>query len=53
MNEQTKNYLLIGVAALTVVNSIFIFTMDKGGRVIDCRIHVATDTAASARFHYS
>ncbi len=35
MNEQTKNYLLIGVAALTVVNSIFIFTMDKGGRVID------------------
>ena len=35
MNEQTKNYLLIGVAALTVVNSFFIFTMDKGGRVID------------------
>lgn len=35
MNEQMKNYLLIGVAALTVVNSIFLFTMDKGGRVID------------------
>jgi len=35
MDEQTKNYLLIGVAALTVVNSVLIFTMDKGGRVIE------------------
>lgn len=35
MNETTKNYLLGAVAVLTVINTVLIFTMDKGGRVIE------------------
>ncbi|MEX2597559.1 MAG: DUF1573 domain-containing protein [Salibacteraceae bacterium] len=36
MNEQTKNYLLLGVAGLTVLNTILIFTQDNGsGRTIE------------------
>lgn len=36
MNEQVRNYLLIGVAALTVVNTIMIFSGDSSGnRVIE------------------
>jgi hypothetical protein len=44
MNEQVRNYLLIGVAALTVINTIMIFTggNDDRGRVIDTP---ATQTA--------
>ena len=44
MNEQVRNYLLIGVAALTVINTIMIFTggSNDGGRVIETP---ATQTA--------
>lgn len=35
MNETSKNYLLGAVAVLTVINTILIFTLDKGGRVIE------------------
>lgn len=35
MNEQMKNYLLYGIAALTVINTVLIFTKSDSGRVID------------------
>jgi len=43
MNEKMRDYLLYGVAALTAINTILIFTQDNGGgRVID---RPATNTA--------
>jgi hypothetical protein len=35
MNEKTRDYLLIGVTALTLINSYFVFTGSRSGRVIE------------------
>jgi hypothetical protein len=35
MNENIKDYLLYGVAALTLINSYFVFTQSGSGRVIE------------------
>lgn len=34
MKESTKNYIIGAIGVLTVINTILIFTVDKGGRVI-------------------